>query len=95
MPLAAMAELSWNGPRRSIKDPLLGTRVGEPHRLKSILAQLIGKSSISYRHGEDFLQAIAKELKIDGWTFDRVLYARYKQIMADLEALRPSAALPS
>lgn len=77
-----------------IYDPLVRSSFALDHRLKSILAQLTGKSSMSYRQGEDFLQAVAHDLEIDGWTFDRVLYARYKQIMSDLEALRAGATPP-
>jgi hypothetical protein len=56
------------------------------HRLKTILINITGRQ-LTYQDGEEVLRFIASTLNVDGWTFDRVLYRRYAQIMNDLSGL--------
>lgn len=44
---------------------------------------------MSYRQGEDLLQAIAHDLKIDGWTFEPRALRPLQANHSDLEARRP------
>ena len=77
-----------------VHDPLVCDSYALDHRLKGILAKLTGRE-MNYREGEEYLRAIARELGIDGWTFDRVLYGRYKEIMHDLEVIENGALAPA